>query len=248
MATSKLIIEKGDIDFYKQIYFDAVYRNKISNTMNTILGEIDDGGGVIDSSAPNTSTEANLKRLLKLETYGAISDIKVHNEEDTAHYYDPEEDFEIYLDAFLAIAEFKVNIRKLKKIFQDLEFYPAYFVRRFRPSIIGVNDKYQLCKPNSMSSNELFFEYFYSRPYKKIPFKAVQEYVNKAIGEEVYKKPSAFLADMNFTKEILKLFFPEVSNESIFFRPVVMKTELKKSLINQKVLKEQLNKLPKLAV
>ncbi|MFZ2152008.1 MAG: hypothetical protein WAV09_02785 [Minisyncoccia bacterium] len=248
MSKSKLLIENGDIDFFKQVYFDAVYRNKESNTTKTILGEIGDSDMIIDSTAPNTSVDANLKRLLKLEAIGAIFDIAVCNEEDTAYYRDPEDDFEIYSVANFAIAEFKIHIHKLRKVFQDLEFYPAYFVRKFKPSVIGINDKYQLCKPHSMSSNELFFEYVYSRPYRRLPYKEIKKYVESGASKEVNRKPSSLLADMNFTGEILKLFFPEVSNASIFFRPVVMKSELKKSLINPKALKEQLIILPKLAV
>lgn len=119
----------------------------------------------------------------------------------------------------------------------DLGYYVYTITYTFGSDIV-LNNRYLISKLNYSSPNDLFFEYVYQNPKKKLTrshLEALQGQLDRPLSKYVY--------DIGFKGELKKLFFPKVSNNSIFFNNPVTREDLLKLDIDENALLEQVNGL-----
>lgn len=243
--SNKLELEKGDVDFYRKLYkvcSDLWNEDKTADTITIDLGEINTFDGVIDSSLTDTTAEQNYERLIKLKKYGAIKNITHKIEEKTVNYEEPEEGISMHESFDSAIATCTVERNKLTDVFKELEFSPLYSINILTTREILINDIYILSRPDLISANDIFVDYINARQFRRIAFTDILIEIGKA-GKVPKKTIYQYLADLNFTGEIQKLFMPEVSKNFIVFRPIVMRNDFNKLLIDTVKLEKQLSEL-----
>ncbi len=119
----------------------------------------------------------------------------------------------------------------------DLGYYVYTITYTFGSDII-LNDRYLISKLNYSSPNDLFFEYVFQHPKEKLTrshLEALQGRLDRPISKFVY--------DIGFKGELKKLFFPKVSNNSLFFNNPVTREDLLKLDIDENALLEQIKRL-----
>jgi len=116
--------------------------------------------------------------------------------------------------------------------------YNVYVINYTFGSEILLNNKLHISKLNYGSPNDLFFEYIFQHPKKKI----IKEQLESVLG--VLDRPiSKLVYDIGFSGELKKLFFPKVSNNAVYFNNPVTQDDLLLAKIDEKVLLEQLKGL-----
>lgn len=87
---------------------------------------------------------------------------------------------------------------------------------------IILNDLFLLSRPDSFGENEVLFEFLYNNPNK--PFSKAD--IEKEIKQKISKDFSKILENLNFKKDLLKIFF-KVSKGKIMFKNPVPVEEVK---------------------
>jgi hypothetical protein len=116
------------------------------------------------------------------------------------------------------------------------KLYGSQFYISYKTRAIIINDCYILSHPDFHSTNDNFFDYVYSHPNQKIN----RDEVNSSIDNKSFHQ---ILKDLKFKGEIRKLFFPNVSKTDIEFRNYLDKIDIKKLNVDEKKLRNELNKL-----
>lgn len=116
--------------------------------------------------------------------------------------------------------------------------YTVYTLSYTFGSEIILNQNYQISKLNYSSPNDLFFEYIYQHPKQKIS----REQLERVIGQ-LDRPISKLVYDIGFKSELKKLFFPKVSNNSVYFNNPVTQDDLLTLEFNKELLLEQVRGL-----
>lgn len=87
---------------------------------------------------------------------------------------------------------------------------------------IILNDLFFISRPDSFGENEVIFEFLYNNPNK--PFSKTE--IEKELNQKITKTFSKILENLNFKKDLLKIFF-KVSKDKIMFRNPVSVDEAK---------------------
>jgi len=116
--------------------------------------------------------------------------------------------------------------------------YHVYKIKYTFGGEIIINDRYQLSKLNYDSANDRFFEYVVQFPKSKINRESLVE----SIGE-LDRPISKLVYDCGFSGELKKLFFPKVSNNSVYFNNPVTQDDLLAIGIDKDALLKQLREL-----
>ena len=113
----------------------------------------------------------------------------------------------------------------------------GYYVYRISFNFGGeiiLNDCYQISKLNYDSANDRFFEYIMRFPKTKISRKQLESSIGK-----LNRPISKLVYDCGFSGELKKLFFPKVSNNSVYFNNPVTQDDLLSIDFNKDTLLEQ---------
>ena len=130
-----------------------------------------------------------------------------------------------------------LSMYHLRKGLSDAGYIPYSIGYTFGSEVI-LNNKYLISKLNYSSPNDLFFEYIFQHPNKKIS----REQLEGVLG--VFNRPlSKLVYDIGFSGELKKLFFPKVSNNSVFFNNPVTRDDLLTIEIDEDMLLEQVKGL-----
>lgn len=129
------------------------------------------------------------------------------------------------------------NLDKLndyRKRIEEINNTVAHYLEFKKNREIILDGKKKLSKPDFDSENDNFFNFIYNNPNKKINIPEIEA----SIGA-LRKRPINILADLGFTGDIKKMFFPAVSNKAIeFINPITEKylkdNRLKKLKLNKK--------------
>lgn len=106
-----------------------------------------------------------------------------------------------------------------------------------RGSEIWVNEKYLINKPHYNNQNELFFDFAFNNPNRKVTKAELKE----SLKGNLTKKISSIINELGFTSEIRKAFFPKVSGKTAFyFRNPLNENHIKKEEINVELLIQEL--------
>src|SRR5690606_37598246 len=87
---------------------------------------------------------------------------------------------------------------------------------------IILNDLFLIGRPDSFGENEIIFEFLYNNPNK--PFSKAE--IEQELNQKITKTFSKILENLNFKKDLLKIFF-KVSKDKIMFRNPVSVDEAK---------------------
>ncbi|MCX6761119.1 MAG: hypothetical protein NTZ84_03405 [Candidatus Nealsonbacteria bacterium] len=137
--------------------------------------------------------------------------------------------------------DLSVNKKKIEAIRQKLNQPPTadYVITLTKTRDVILNGKYLLSKPHFNSENEIFFQYVYTHPNKKITRKEVAD-ENKT---EIKKSFQQIITDLGFTGYLRKMFFPNISISATEFRQQITKSDLSELGIDNEKLESELKKL-----
>lgn len=128
---------------------------------------------------------------------------------------------------------YQAEYKKVAEEYQNTKVNPAedpdlvYSITYTASREILLNNAFQLAKPNFNSENDLFFQFIYDNPNKKLPLSEIETQTGK-LTKNIHK----IIENLGFKGDLRKVFF-DASQTEVCFRNPITKADLDKLGIKQ---------------
>lgn len=144
---------------------------------------------------------------------------------------------EVYVFRPKVLINFLINTSRIPK-------YNIDFVEYDLEKTLLINKKYILSRPRYGGQSFNFFEVVYNNQRKKLTGKFIEDKISCS-GGKISRRFKGLITDLGFKKGLCKIFFPQITQEALFFRNNVFMNELDNKLINIKAIDKQIEGLKK---
>jgi len=205
-----------------------------------------------DEDYPSRSRVADYieKYIKELIKDGTVSDMRYGSVTLYGEMGDPNDIYTIDLkfnDSNLLQNKLREDLKKSLKEWRSRETQRSkqkdkkYWITYSDTREIKLNDKYQLSKPDFGTTNDYYFGHIFLNPNITISLDDLNSATKKTLSKS--KELKHLVAELGFSGEVRKLFFPGVSKNKLIFRNPITKKVFEESGINIKKLVTEISKL-----
>ncbi len=223
-----------EVSYVLEILFQAVKDEESNKPQEVIISY--DAGDSKDYTEAGKFLKEN-KVIDKIKTTLKQKENRIQIGEDK---YDGSElvyyNEEVYVFKPKVLMNFLISTSRIPK-------YSIDFIEYDLVKTLLINKKYILSRPRYGGQAYNFFEVVYNNQRKKL----TKKFIGSKIGDDdkITRRFKGLITDLGFKKDLCKIFFPQVTQEALFFRNNVFMNELDNKLINIKAVDRQIKGLKK---